>query len=204
MGRIKELDGLRALAIVGVLAAHFAPPSTRLTNLLRLGWTGVDLFFAISGFLITGILIGLRHQDGAFRTFYWRRTLRIFPLYYLAFGLILGLALFHGERLTSGRFFAHALFLSSAKPGLIQLAVRRLLLLQPPAQLGALKHIEYPLLQFKNCLGIYWSLSVEELFYLIWAPIMLKGSRRMVLLCSVAPLMVCPLLRGSGACDSGY
>jgi peptidoglycan/LPS O-acetylase OafA/YrhL len=196
MGRIKELDGLRALAIVSVLAAHFAPPNTRLTNLLRLGWTGVDLFFAISGFLITGILISLRHKDGAFRTFYWRRTLRIFPPYYLAFGLILALAMVHKERLNFREIIPHALFLSSAKPSLIKLAVRRFLFPQPAVQLEALKHIEYSLLQFKDCLGIYWSLSVEELFYLVWAPIMLKGSRRVVLLCSFVPLLVCPLLRG--------
>jgi peptidoglycan/LPS O-acetylase OafA/YrhL len=196
MGRIKELDGLRALAIVSVLAAHFTPPSTGVSNVLGFGWTGVDLFFAISGFLITGILIRLRHEDGAFRTFYWRRTLRILPPYYLAFGLILALALVHKERLTFREIIPHALFLSSAKLGLIKLAVRRLLFPQPAVQLGALKHIEYSLLQFKDCLGIYWSLSVEELFYLVWAPIMLKGSRRMVLLCSVTPLLVCPLLRG--------
>jgi peptidoglycan/LPS O-acetylase OafA/YrhL len=196
MGRINELDGLRALAIFGVLATHFVPPNTHLTDLLRLGWTGVDLFFAISGFLITGILIGLRHKDGAFRTFYWRRTLRIFPLYYLSFGLIIGLALMHKEQLNYREIIGNALFLSSAKPSLIKLVVRRRLFAQPAIQLEALKHIEYSLLQFKDCLGIYWSLSVEELFYLVWAPIMLKGSRRMVLLCSVAPLLVCPLLRG--------
>lgn len=196
MGRIKELDGLRALAIVSVMAAHFAPPSTGFGNVLGLGWCGVDLFFAISGFLITGILISLRHKDGAFRTFYWRRTLRIFPPYYLAVGLILGLALVHRERLNFREIISHALFLSSAHPGLIQLALHRLLFPQPAVQLVALKHIEYSLLRFKDCLGIYWSLSVEELFYLLWAPIVLKGSRQLVLLCSVAPLLMCPLLRG--------
>jgi peptidoglycan/LPS O-acetylase OafA/YrhL len=56
--------------------------------------------------------------------------------------------------------------------------------------------LPFSVLPFKDCLGIYWSLSVEELFYLIWAPIVLKASRRMVLLCSVAPLFVCPVLRG--------
>lgn len=53
MGRIKELDGLRAIAILGVLLAHFIPAYSGLSNLLYLGWTGVDLFFALSGFLIT-------------------------------------------------------------------------------------------------------------------------------------------------------
>ncbi|MGP0020869.1 MAG: acyltransferase family protein [Candidatus Sulfotelmatobacter sp.] len=196
MGRIKELDGLRALAVLSVLTAHFVPPSCRLSNVLRLGWCGVDLFFAISGFLITGILIGLRHKEGAFQTFYWRRTLRIFPPYYLALGLILGLALAHAERLNYREIVGHALFLSSAKPGLMKLAVRRLSFAMPAAPVGALQHAEYSLLQFKDCLGIYWSLSVEELFYLVWAPIVLKGSRRIILLCSIAPLLGCPLLRG--------
>jgi peptidoglycan/LPS O-acetylase OafA/YrhL len=196
MGRIKELDGLRALAILGVLAAHSLPPSSRLSNFLGLGRFGVDLFFAISGFLITGILIGLRHKEGAFQTFYWRRTLRIFPPYYLALGLIIAFALAHAERLNYREIVGNALFLSSAKPGLIQLAVRRLLLASPTDPLGALQPTKYSLLQFKDCLGVYWSLSVEELFYLLWAPIMLKGSRRVILLCSIAPLLGCPLLRG--------
>jgi peptidoglycan/LPS O-acetylase OafA/YrhL len=196
MGRIKELDGLRALAILGVLASHFLPPSGRLSNALGLGRCGVDLFFAISGFLITGILISLRHKERAFRTFYWRRTLRIFPPYYLALGLIVGLALAHSERVNYREIIGDALFLSSAKTGLIKLAVHRVLFAAPAAPLGALQHTEYSLLQFKDCLGVYWSLSVEELFYLVWAPIMLKGSRRMILLCTIAPLLVCPLLRG--------
>ena len=77
MGRIKELDGLRAIAVLAVLAVHFTPPSIRLGTPLDLAWSGVDLFSAISGFLITGILIGLRGTDTPFGI-YWRRTLRIF------------------------------------------------------------------------------------------------------------------------------
>jgi peptidoglycan/LPS O-acetylase OafA/YrhL len=196
MGRIRELDGLRAIAILGVLAAHFAPPTIHLPNLLALGWSGVDLFFAISGFLITGILIGLRKKEAAFRTFYWRRTLRIFPPYYLALVLMLLLALVHGEHVNYREIVRHVLFLSSAKPGLIKLAFSRLLFEMPQAAPTELKHAQYSLLQFKDCFEIYWSLSVEELFYLLWAPIVLKGSRRMVMICSVAPLLVCPILRG--------
>jgi len=196
MGRIKELDGLRALAILGVLTTHFVPPNTRLTNLLRLGWTGVDLFFAISGFLITGILIGLRHKETPFRTFYWRRTLRIFPPYYLALIFIVGLALLNAERLHYREVARDALFLSSATPSVIKLALQRLLFQMPFASLPEIKYADYPFPHFRDCLGVYWSLSVEELFYLVWAPIILKGSRRMILLCSVAPLLVCPVLRG--------
>jgi peptidoglycan/LPS O-acetylase OafA/YrhL len=196
MGRIKELDGLRAIAILGVLTAHFVPPTVRLRDLLGLGWSGVDLFFAISGFLITGILIGLRRKEAAFRTFYWRRTLRIFPPYYLALVLMLLLALAHGEHLNYREIVRHSLFLSSAKPGLIKLAFSRLLFKVPRSSSAELQHFQYTLLQFKDCFEIYWSLSVEELFYLLWAPIVLKGSRRMVMVCSVAPLLVCPILRG--------
>ena len=196
MGRIRELDGLRAIAILGVLGAHFVPASTRLGSALAPGWSGVDLFFAISGFLITSILIGLRHTHQPFRTFYSRRTLRIFPPYYLALLLIVGLALLNREQITYREILRHATFLTSVAPNLIAVAMRRLLF-QIPATIPAdVKATTYFLLPFKDCLGIYWSLSVEELFYLIWAPIVLKGSRKTVLFCSVAPLLVCPVLRG--------
>lgn len=195
MGRIRELDGLRAIAVLGVLAGHFAPPSTRLGTILGPGWSGVDLFFAISGFLITRILIGLRHKQGAFQTFYWRRTLRIFPPYYLALFLIVGLALLNGEQINCREILRHATFLSSLTPNLIQTTARRLLQM-PTTVVTEVPRTLHSLLPFKDCLGIYWSLSVEELFYLIWAPIVLKASRQTVLLWSVAPLLVCPLLRG--------
>jgi peptidoglycan/LPS O-acetylase OafA/YrhL len=196
MGRIKELDGLRAIAVLAVLAVHFAPPSIRLGTPLDLAWSGVDLFFAISGFLITDILIGLRGKEAPFRTFYWRRTLRIFPPYYLALALVLVLALVYAERVDYREILRHALFVSSATPGLVKFAVRKLLLQTPPTLVPQLTHYVYSPLQFKDCFGIYWSLSVEELFYLVWAPIVLKGTRRMVLFFSVAPLLVCPILRG--------
>ncbi len=196
MGRIKELDGLRAVAVLGVFAVHFVPPSISLGTPLNLGWMGVDLFFAISGFLITGILIDLRERQAGFKTFYGRRTLRIFPPYYITLGLILVLALVHAEQVDYREIGRHALFVSSLMPGFIKVAARRLLLQSPPASLPQFPHIVYSPLQFKDCFGIYWSLSVEELFYLVWAPILLKGSRRVVFFFSIAPLLACPVLRG--------
>jgi peptidoglycan/LPS O-acetylase OafA/YrhL len=84
---ISALDGVRGLAFCMVYFQHFAGGEhihLRILELVRgVGWTGVDLFFCLSGFLITGILYDTRHDPHYFRNFYARRALRIFPLYYL-------------------------------------------------------------------------------------------------------------------------
>jgi peptidoglycan/LPS O-acetylase OafA/YrhL len=76
-GYLPALDGLRAVAILGVLAFHLDVPGA------ALGWAGVELFFVLSGFLITRILLASRESPSYFRDFYIRRALRIFPIYYL-------------------------------------------------------------------------------------------------------------------------
>lgn len=88
--RIPALDGLRGLAILLVMFHHFtvieAPHSfwgNWLIKTIHLGGTGVDLFFVLSGFLITGILLDSKENLNYFKNFYIRRILRIFPLYYL-------------------------------------------------------------------------------------------------------------------------
>jgi peptidoglycan/LPS O-acetylase OafA/YrhL len=68
------LDGLRAVAFIGVFLHHYMS--------LPYGWAGVDVFFVLSGFLITGILYDTQDEPHRARNFYIRRTLRIFPLYY--------------------------------------------------------------------------------------------------------------------------
>src|ERR1700679_518625 len=87
-----ELDGVRGLAILGVLLAHGVillgvVPRTLagagLAMIFAPGWGGVDLFFTLSGFLITGILLRARKREKYFSSFYMRRVLRIFPIYYL-------------------------------------------------------------------------------------------------------------------------
>jgi peptidoglycan/LPS O-acetylase OafA/YrhL len=77
--RFAPLDGLRGLAIAAVFSFHYRiePDSPA-----EWGWTGVDLFFALSGFLITGILFDSLGERHYFRNFYVRRALRIFPLYW--------------------------------------------------------------------------------------------------------------------------
>jgi len=90
-GRILQLDGLRAVAILAVLLNH--------TLHLPLTWAGVDIFFVLSGFLITGILLARKQSGGDyFSYFYRRRTFRILPSYILTlliFGLIFGWSTFH-------------------------------------------------------------------------------------------------------------
>lgn len=107
--RIPALDGLRGMAILLVLLRHsvfgLETTSPVLAGLLatgRLAWSGVDLFFVLSGFLIGGILLDARQSPRYFRTFYIRRAYRIFPLY----GLVTALFLFRHLpfRLLPGHF----------------------------------------------------------------------------------------------------
>jgi peptidoglycan/LPS O-acetylase OafA/YrhL len=88
--RIIELDGLRGLAVLSVVLAHYFGEVNHRIFVFDLGWLGVDLFFVLSGFLIGGILIDNRGSPNFFSTFYTRRALRIFPIYYVV--LALGLA----------------------------------------------------------------------------------------------------------------
>jgi peptidoglycan/LPS O-acetylase OafA/YrhL len=92
------LDGVRGIAILLVMLYHFAvmKPASGFDKIFyRLkdyGWSGVDLFFVLSGFLITGILINAKGTQNYFRNFYARRALRILPLYY---GFVAGLLLLY-------------------------------------------------------------------------------------------------------------
>src|SRR5215208_3201612 len=85
---LPTLDGVRAIAVLTVMVMHFTlmKPSgvveRVLVNSISGGWAGVDLFFVLSGFLITGILVDAKGGEHYFRNFFVRRALRIFPLYY--------------------------------------------------------------------------------------------------------------------------
>src|SRR5580692_8072510 len=88
--RIKELDGLRGIAVLAVIDTHYLvwlPASGA-----PYGWLGVDLFFVLSGFLITSILLGLRNEKHYFTVFYSRRALRIFPPYFLALAVFISVS----------------------------------------------------------------------------------------------------------------
>lgn len=153
MERIPEIDGLRALAALSVFAFHEfgAPAIIRFTHG---GWAGVDLFFVISGYLITTILLGMRGGPGYFKNFYMRRTPRIFPPYYLFFLICFICALF-----VRNYHLSRGLWLAFASYGTSLVGVR-------PWFAGAVSHLPGPV----RAMQVTWSLSIEEFFYLVWAP----------------------------------
>ena len=94
--RIPQLDGLRGVAVSLVVVFHYVTFSARfgdtpaanvLLRLVSFGWSGVDLFFVLSGFLIGGILMDARGSRNYFQVFYARRVCRIFPLYFALLGI---------------------------------------------------------------------------------------------------------------------
>jgi peptidoglycan/LPS O-acetylase OafA/YrhL len=151
------LDGLRGLAIILVLFHHFTilQPASEfdawLANVPLIGWCGVDLFFVLSGFLITGILIDARNSERYFTSFYARRTLRIFPLYYLVVFL---------SMVVLPLFPAWFDLLAGAGAPREQLPYWLYLTNFAVASRDRFMH---------GVLDISWSLAIEEQFYLLWA-----------------------------------
>jgi len=145
------LNGLRAVAILMVFVNHYGALAIGRTIPLMF-WPGVDLFFVLSGFLITGILYDSRESERYFRDFYTRRALRIFPLYYGFFVLVRILKpLLH--LVYSPLFWSNWLYVSN--------------LVRPwwgnPTEIFWPQVTPTPVV-----LGALWSLCVEEQFYLVW------------------------------------
>ncbi|HUX65857.1 MAG TPA: acyltransferase [Terriglobales bacterium] len=174
--RIRELDGLRALAVLAVLAFHYTLGSPLANRASGLGWMGVDLFFVLSGYLITGILLASRRRPGYFATFYARRTLRIFPIYYLLLAIYLVAARVDGGPQPWAYWGMHAAYLSSS-----------------------LEHFHSwnfaaPAFVYAG-VTVLWSLSIEEQFYLLWAPVVRWLGRRELWMALGAVLVAAPLVR---------
>jgi len=157
--KLQSLDGLRAIAIILVFLCHMQyhiPPVNLPAVVLRAyvsqGWMGVDLFFVLSGFLITGILLDTREARNYFRGFYLRRILRIFPLYYL----VLIAVIFAGIRLNNPAFTTK-----------LPLPADRWLYFCYLTNWLALWKAHWGL-HYVNYLAHFWSLAVEEQFYLVW------------------------------------
>ena len=176
--RIRELDAVRGIAILVVIlhneAKTYLPASW--APILDNGWMGVDLFFVLSGFLITGILLDTKGSPHFIRDFYIRRCLRIWPLYYslLLFMFVLvplvrpeeAIEIF-GER--SQPWWSFPLFLQN--------------FFVPIPQNAA------------GPLGVTWSLGIEELFYLVWPWAVRSSSQRTLLWTMVVVVAMSPALR---------
>ena len=150
--KLAALDGIRGVAVLAVMLSHFERflPATAilapLKSVLAFGWCGVDLFFVLSGFLITGILVQTRDAVNYFQSFYARRFLRIFPIYYATLAVV---------------FIA-----ASIVPSIPNVP--------PPHERWTYFAYVANWLPFftgtwgPNVVGHFWSLAVEEQFYLLW------------------------------------
>jgi peptidoglycan/LPS O-acetylase OafA/YrhL len=173
---VPALDGLRGCAVVAVLLLHFTSalgtpagaPARVVKQVFSGGWAGVDLFFVLSGFLITGILADARNTPHRYRTFYIRRALRILPLYYGFVVLLFVIPPLLG---------AHAYTTSAAE--------------QLPYWLYLQNFHPLPN-HAAHFAGHLWSLAIEEQFYLVWPLIVFslspKNALRVCAACVVGAL----------------
>jgi peptidoglycan/LPS O-acetylase OafA/YrhL len=176
--RIRELDGLRGIAVLMVISEHYMSWLPQVGS--RYGWLGVDLFFILSGFLITGILIDLRDKEHYFSVFYARRALRIFPPYYLALLIYFVFSVAVHKPGKPSIWLCYLFYYSSLYPG-------------QPSQLV----VGYATVPIPVLLGlvVLWSLSVEEIYYILWAPVVRFTSKRGFVAILLAMFVVAPLLR---------
>ena len=172
---IPSFDGLRGIAILAVLLYHCLPrlQGTFLEKFVAWGWAGVSLFFVLSGFLITGIILDSGSAPRFYSNFYARRFLRIWPVYWM----LLFLNYFFFPLLFSGyRWMVRDV---TAAPWLyLLLFVQNLWSVALPGTLGPT-----------------WSLAIEEQFYLAWTPIVRCIPPRWLLLAASTMLVTSPVVR---------
>jgi peptidoglycan/LPS O-acetylase OafA/YrhL len=167
------LDGLRAFAILPVILNHCYPFEGWLSNIGKTGWIGVDLFFVISGYLITGILVDTVGRPHYYKNFIARRTLRIFPLYYVCLVLfVIATKFAHNTSLQKwGGATWFFFYLGNIR--------------------AAWVHGGPPVFSFAPL----WSLQIEEQYYLLFplavALLSMQALRRFLIGCVV----IAPLLR---------
>lgn len=180
------LDGLRGVAFLMVFVHHYLQ--------VPWGWAGVDLFFVLSGFLITGILFDSRGDVHRVRNFYVRRTLRIFPLYFgIMLAILVTTPLLHWQ--WNWRWVVWPLYLGNFARYIHPYNIG------DPLQKLADFHLA-------GCFGHYcqtfylghlWSLCVEEQFYLVWPWLVfwIRDRRRLIWVCA-ATVPICLGLRLMG------
>jgi peptidoglycan/LPS O-acetylase OafA/YrhL len=157
--RIPELDGLRGLAALAVVLYHVFPWTW------FFGWCGVELFFTLSGYLITTIILDGDRTAGFIGRFYWKRALRIMPLYFVTLSILL--VLNSGRESTAGLGW-HLFFLQN---------VPEYWRATPP--------------EFLHCFQPSWSVAAEQQFYLCWPPLLLLLAPRAAIRATVVFLAAC-------------
>jgi len=175
MKRIPQLDSIRGLAVLLVLV-HNTDKSRFFGLIAHDGWMGVDLFFVLSGLLITGILLNTKDSEHYFRNFYARRCLRIWPLYFstLLFMFVVVPILRPSEApqvfaVRSMPWWSYLIFLQNFFVPVVTKAT--------------------------GLLGVTWSLAVEEQFYLVWAVVVWFCSEAKLRRIAATVICLSPVLR---------
>jgi peptidoglycan/LPS O-acetylase OafA/YrhL len=187
--RFLPLDGLRALAVAAVFCFHYRvnPDSPG-----QWGWAGVDVFFVLSGYLITGILYDSLRSPGYFRNFYIRRALRIFPVYWALWCLIGLLVLLVPQGHPDAWYLAWPLYLGNY----VDLHAIHAGLPHGHYDIPAILHAFGE--KFYIRVGPYWSLCVEEQYYLLWPLVvwLVRDRVRLIRVCAFGMLAILALRIG--------
>jgi peptidoglycan/LPS O-acetylase OafA/YrhL len=162
MRRIPELDGLRGLAALAVVLYHAEP------DLVPYGWAGVDLFFVLSGYLITTVIFERLGDETFLRDFYRRRAVRIWPVYYLTLAAVLVVNLLSTRGYSTAGLLHHLVFLQNT-----------------PYYWGRTPP------PFPESFAHSWSVAVEEQFYLVWPVLLLLWGRRAAPVLAMLLLLAC-------------
>lgn len=167
--RVAELDSLRGLAALVIVLYHLRPDA------LPFGWTSVDLFFFLSGYLITKIIIENGSTPGFFPRFYARRCLRVWPIYFLTVGLLAACS---------------------------TLLYTRCVWSELPCTLTFTQNLSWywwrPARSFSIYLTHTWTLAIEEQFYIIWPSMVILVGRKRVILLSLVCLLGSVVMRSRG------
>jgi peptidoglycan/LPS O-acetylase OafA/YrhL len=169
MRRVPELDAVRGLAALAIVVYHFA------LSWFPVGWAAVDLFFVLSGYLITAIILEHQESPRFLGRFYLRRGLRIWPIYYLSLLLLLVLGPFLPRPTDWGRLAAYLTYTQN---------VERYWSATPR--------------EFSWYFNHTWTLAIEEQFYLFWPVLVLLAGRRRVAPLALAVLSASVVARGCG------